>query len=67
MKYGQSIQLDDGELTVDGCDSREEATRKAVELAIDSGWKPKRSFAFLGWATAQHLIDEYDRQTGAPS
>lgn len=37
--YGQSMTLDNGEISVDGCVTVQEARQKCMDLAVQSGWK----------------------------
>ncbi len=41
MRYGQEITLNDGSTCgTMGCETQEEATRQAVDLARHNGWRP---------------------------
>lgn len=45
-KYGQAIEWDGNRISVNGFDSREEAERTVVQMAVNSGWTPRRWWQF---------------------
>jgi len=61
--YGQTIQMRDGTLTVDGCETRNAATEAAVGMAIRDGWKPRRWWEFWHPPCPAHVRAEFKRQT----
>lgn len=62
--YGQTVYLSDGSVSVSGSRSPEEATERAVHMAISSGWRAPRWWEFWNPPCPAHVREEYLRQIG---
>ena len=62
--YGQDIILDGGDSCgTTGCETPEEATRLAVEMAYHDGWRPRRWYELWKPHCPDHVREEYKRQS----
>lgn len=65
LLYSQTIYgPDGGTVSVSNCQTREDAVRKTVSMAINAGWKPPKLWQFWRPKWDGDCLVEYLRQTG---